>query len=95
MAELKDLPFSIEAPGDMGGDSRMSNDGPVGGKIPGYLEPHQRCGLCEYFDESGGAGMCKKFKQACDPDGGCPSFEESGMEEDDGGYEREDEGEDD
>jgi len=85
MAKL-DLPFSIDAP-DKKALARMMPDADMGdgggeggtGKIPGYVEPFQRCANCEYFepDES----MCQKYKANCDMDGACPSFEEAGEEE--------------
>ena len=94
MAKLNDSPFEIAGPGEKMAAAPMreerTEDG--GGEIPGYLEPHQRCGLCEYFDDSAGSGMCQKFRKPCDPDGGCPSFEEADAE---GGGEEMEEGDDD
>lgn len=96
MAKLNDSPFEIAGPEEKAPMSPMRDEPAAGGAIPGYLEPHQRCGLCEYFDDSSGAGMCEKFRKPCDPDGGCPSFEEAGMEEEyEGGEEEMEEGDDD
>ena len=77
MAQLKELPFAVEAPGAQKQRMPMTeerDEQPVeGGKIPGYVEPWERCANCEYFD---GEKMCKKFKAPADMDGSCPSFEE-------------------
>lgn len=75
MAQLKDLPFEIEAPG--ANKPMMEREAPSEaggeGKIPGYVEPWERCANCEYFD---GDSRCKKFNAPADMDGSCPSFEE-------------------
>ena len=95
MAKL-DLPFSIEAP-DKKAPAKMMPDAEAAdmrgeesdatGGIPGYIEPWTRCANCEYFspDDS----MCQKFKANCDMDGACPSFEESGEEDEDAGEDEE------
>jgi hypothetical protein len=78
MEQLKnDLPFDVEGPG---GPMKPPAAKPVegGGKIPGYVEPFERCANCEYFD---GQNTCNKFKAPADMDGSCPSFEDASGDE--------------
>lgn len=88
MAQLKELPFEIEAPGASKKPTpMMERETPAEeageGKIPGYVEPWQRCANCEYF--AGEEQYCNKFKAPADMDGYCPSWEEP----DEGGEEEE------
>ena len=78
MAKLNELPFAVEAPDKPKKPMAImpERDEPAEGgegKIPGYVEPWQRCANCEYFD---GEARCNKFKAPADMDGSCPSFEE-------------------
>lgn len=92
MAELNELPFQVEGPGPRSIDEKkptiVPNQPSGDGRIPGYVEPHQRCISCEYFD---GNGYCKKYDSPCDMDGSCPSFEEAGEIENEMGEEAGDE----
>lgn len=89
MAKLTELPFNIDGPQNQSNRAPMMGDeGEAGDRgIPGYVEPFQRCGACEYFD---GNSRCNKFKAQCDIDGYCPSFEEGDaggeVEESEDGY---------
>lgn len=93
MAKLNELPFAVESPEAKKPAMPMMGqreEAAEGGKIPGYVEPWERCANCEYFD---GENTCKKFKAPADMDGSCPSFEEpdaGGEEEEESeGYGRE------
>ena len=81
MAELNELPFEVEGP-----EVERTPIVAAEGKIPGYVEPWQRCANCDYFD---GEAMCTKFKAPADMDGACPAFEKA--TEDDNAGEAEDE----
>ena len=80
MAKLNELPFAVEAPDrpkkamPMMPEREAPAEEAGEGKIPGYVEPYERCANCEYFD---GEARCNKFKAPADMDGSCPSFEEA------------------
>lgn len=81
MAQLKELPFDVEAPGKPNKSMPMmpERDEPAEGgegAIPGYVEPWERCANCKYFQAEEDEQMCNKFKAPADMDGSCPSFEE-------------------